>query len=67
MWYYCFGFIDELGTIYLRCRHGLGGRGQKFAKFANGRGVKNREKFADVLNGWSLSLFTFADLSFVKK
>ena len=33
-----------------------GGGGQEFAKFADGRevGVKNREKFADVLNGWSL-------------
>ena len=45
----------------------LGGRGQQFAKFANGQqkntadsrgvGVKNREKFADVLNGWSLRQF----------
>ena len=36
-------------------RHCLGRRDQKFAKFADGRGVgvKNREKFADVLNGWS--------------
>ena len=45
----------------------LGGRGQQFAKFANGQqkntadsrgvGVKNREKFANVLNGWSLRQF----------
>ena len=33
-----------LGTIHLSRRHILGGRGQKLAKFANGRevGVKNR-------------------------
>ena len=43
-----------LGTIHLRFRHclrGVGGRGQIFAKFADGRGlgVKMFEKFADVL------------------
>ena len=34
-------------------------RGQKFAKFADGRGVgvKNREKFADVLNDGSFGQF----------
>ena len=33
-----------------------GGGVKKFDKFANGRGVrvKNREKLADVLNEWSL-------------
>ena len=57
------GFVD-IRQLLLRCRHSLGGRGQKFAKFDDGQwyksadgrgvGVKNHEKFADVLNGWSL-------------
>ena len=28
--------LESRGTIHLRRRHALGGRGQKFAKFADG-------------------------------
>ena len=53
-----------LGTIHLRRRHSLGGEGSKICQICQrivvknyrrqGVGVKNHEKFADVLNGWSL-------------
>ena len=51
------------GTIHLRRRHSLGGGGVKnlpnlptdSSKKLPTVGVKNREKFPDVLNGWSLT------------
>ena len=66
-------FFSYLGTIHLRCRHLLGGEGVKNLpnlptdgrkKTADGRGVrvKNREKFADVLSGWSLTYFSSSSL-----
>ena len=56
----------SLGTIQLRRRHFLGGKGSKIGQICQqivvkncrqeeGRG-QNRIKFADVLNGWSLAV-----------
>ena len=56
-----------LGTIHLRHWHALGGEGSKICQICRrtvvkncrwyGVGVKNCEKFPDVLNGWSLRYF----------
>ena len=66
-WSKIFFNLQSLGTIHLRRRHCLGGKGSKIGQIClktvvkncqreGGRGQKSW-KFVDVLNGWSLASF----------